>query len=137
MDKGITEIIGVVRTKQKIMGEVLALTKEIQEAFQNNDAQAAELALDMRMEKILEAQECDERIEAIFDFMRIDQALRITKIMRLQCGRMELTLHEKVLFDLYSNMKSIVDRSIEIDKEISKRIGGRQSIYMQKFTDIK
>ena len=38
MDKGITEIIGVVRTKQKIMGEVLALTKEIQEAFQNNDA---------------------------------------------------------------------------------------------------
>ena len=89
MDKGITEIIGVVRTKQKIMGEVLVLTKEIQEAFQNNDAQAAELALDMRMEKILEAQECDERIEAIFDFMRIDQALRITKIMRLQCGRME------------------------------------------------
>ncbi len=83
MERGINEIIEIVRGKQKVMNDILALTKEIQESFGENESERAELALDHRMEKILEAQECDERIEEIFDYMDIGEALRITRIMRL------------------------------------------------------
>ncbi len=136
MERGINEIIEIVRGKQKVMNDILALTKEIQESFGENESERAELALDHRMEKILEAQECDERIEEIFDYMDIGEALRITRIMRLQTAHMSLTTQEKILLELYTSMKATVDLAIAIDKEISTKIAGRQSIYAQRHTEI-
>lgn len=129
MDNTIAQIIEHVREKQLALDNVLRITKEIEERFGNNDAPGAEMALDLRMEEILSAQACDEEIELIFDKMDIAKALRMGKIVKLQVADMELSEDEQQLYNLYKNIKSIVDRTIEIDKRLSKKIGGASSLY--------
>lgn len=129
MDNTITQIIEHVREKQLALENVLRITKEIEERFSNNDAPGAEMALDLRMEEILSAQASDEEIELIFDKMDIAKALRMGKIVKLQVSDMELSEDEQQLYNLYKNIKSIVERTIEIDKRLSKKMGGASSLY--------
>lgn len=129
MDNSLSEVIEFVRQKQMALENVLRITKEIEERFGNNDTPGAEMALDLRMEEILSAQSYDEEIEMIFDAMSIDRALRMTKIIRLQTQDLELTEDEQQLYNMYKNIKSIVDRTIEIDRRLSKKIGGSSSFY--------
>ncbi|MDO4710926.1 MAG: hypothetical protein Q4A75_03030 [Peptostreptococcaceae bacterium] len=129
MNREIEQILDHVRKKQLALTNIFRITKEVEECFRNNDTVGADHALDLRMEEILSAQECDEEIEQIFDRMDTTEALRLTKIMRLQAWDIHLKAEEKTLFEIYTNIKTIVDKTIEIDRKMSRRIGGYASVY--------
>lgn len=136
MEKSLGEIMDHVRKKQLVLTNIFRITKEIEDCFKNNDAAGADHGLDLRMEEILAAQECDENIARVFDMMDTTKALRLTKIMRLQTWDIRLQEEEKILFDMYTNIKSIVDKTIEIDKRMSQKIGGEASVYNNKTEEL-
>lgn len=137
MEKELSQILVHVRKKQLLLGNIFRITKNMEECFNNNDVEGAELALDLRMEEILNAQDCDEEIEKIFDTMDTADALHLTQIMKLLVKDMELTEEERILYELYRNIKSTVDKIIEIDSNLSRRIGGESSMYNKKIEDMK
>lgn len=136
MEKSLGEIMDHVRKKQLVLTNIFRITKEIEDCFKSNDAAGADHRLDLRMEEILAAQECDENIARILDMMDTTEALRLTKIMRLQTRDIHLQGNEKVLFDMYTNIKSIVDKTIEIDQRMSQKIGGEASVYNSKTEEL-
>ncbi len=137
MDKDWAELLPHIRKKRQTFEEIFRMTKELDDCFKKNDPAGAEYWLDLRGEEILAAQRCDERMEELLDKMELQKALRLTKIMRLQGNDMEMDPSEKMLSEMFEEIKSIVDKTMEYDRRLSRHIGGKLSVYHQEIAELK
>lgn len=127
----VTDIIAQARKKQLVMDSILTTTKDIDVMFSENNSEGADKALDVRMEQIQEAMRCDEEIGRLIDSASLSESLKLEKITKLQIEGMELSKDENILYELCRNIRSIADRTVEIDKRVSQKIIGKSSIYSE------
>lgn len=127
----VTDIIAQARKKQLVMDSILTTTKDIDVMFSENNSEGADKALDVRMDQIQEAMRCDEEIGRLIDSASLSESLKLEKITKLQIEGMELSKDENILYELCRNIRSIADRTVEIDKRVSQKIIGKSSIYSE------
>ena len=127
----VTDIIAQARKKQLVMDSILTTTKDIDVMFSENNSEGADKAPDVRMEQIQEAMRCDEEIGRLIDSASLSESLKLEKITKLQIEGMELSKDENILYELCRNIRSIADRTVEIDKRVSQKIIGKSSIYSE------
>ena len=131
MDEAILQILEQLEKKQGIMEGILSTTQDIDAMFQINDAQGADMALNIRMEQINEAMNCDEEIGRIIDQMELSKALKLEKIIKLDLEGMAPDADEQALIEAINIIRHVAGRAMEIDKKFSIKIIGESSIYKQ------
>ena len=131
MDEAILQILEQLEKKQEIMEGILSTTQDIDAMFQINDAQRADMALNIRTEQINEAMNCDEEIGRIIDQMELSQGLKIEKIIKLDLEGMEPKDSERALIDGVNRIKHVAGKALEIDKKFSLKIIGESSLYQK------
>ena len=125
----LSEILKRVQRNYRRIVEIERLTKELGEAFSRNDHDSAQLLLKMRGDEMDEATQTKYEIQTlVFD---VDEEKRHDVEAWLR-GEESGDLQEfeaAKIWELSSQIKQTVKRTMTLDKEISSRMAGDNSYY--------
>ena len=106
--------------------EVADVTRQIAELVDRGDSVAAEMLLGERERPVRELAELEEGVRAYVLDRPEQEAIRMGEL--LGGGEAE-TEGEKALAEQVAQFRRILDSVLALDKELSIRLGGKQSFY--------
>lgn len=106
--------------------EVADVTRQIAELVDRGDSVAAEMLLGERERPVRELAELEEGVRAYVLDRPEQEAIRMGEL--LGGGEAE-TEDEKALAEQVAQFRRILDSVLALDKELSIRLGGKQSFY--------
>lgn len=126
----IMEIMKQYQKKYTIVDEIFRLTGEIADSLSRNDHVSSQLLLNMRQEEMDQADHCDSKIAMFEDAMSPGERQHLRTILKDENGGvLANTWEEKKVLEIYNNIKSILQKTIEIDRRINLRLAGEDSFY--------
>ena len=109
--------------------EVAETTRRMSEAMGRRDDVSVRMLLGERELPIRQLQEIEEGINEYILTLPEDEAIRYTELLR---GAAPATDEEKLLTDQVMQYLRALESTVEQDKQLSVRLGGKRSFY-QKF----
>ncbi len=125
----LVEILKLEQRNYTELLEIERLTKELADTLSRNDRDSVQLLLEMRKNEMDKASETKRKIYAILE--AVDSMERKTMASLLNGCEPEESEDElaKRLVSVSRQMKSVLERTIDIDKVISRKLAGKASFY--------
>lgn len=117
------------RKKLMKLNAIYDLTVELSSVLQRNDMVSTEMLLASRANVMEEISIIDEAVEKVILQLPENEGQRLRRITTLQWEKEELSEEEAKLRKVCDSMYSILTKTIEKDKVMNQRIGGKDSFY--------
>lgn len=116
-----------VKFEKKYSGyiEIYRLTKELDDVLKRNDKESIKIVMRMRGEEMDKINALNEEIEEILSLLPKDKVDIIKNYKKYDTYPQEI---EKII-NIKKRNDMVIEKTIEIDKMFSNRIGGRKSFY--------
>lgn len=116
-----------VKFEKKYSGyiEIYRLTKELDDVLKRNDKESIRIVMKMRGEEMEKINLLNEEIEEIFSLLPKDKVELIKNYKKYDTYPQEI---QKII-NIKKRNNMVIEKTIEIDKMFSNRIGGRKSFY--------
>jgi len=108
------------------LNEILSATQQLAQSLERNDPVSVNMWLAMREEPIQQAQELQTRIGDYLLKMPREDAIRANELLN---GAESANDREAALFTQAAQSQRLLDRIIELDKFVSRRLAGSHSFY--------
>lgn len=114
------------RSQSLLLNETAGLTKELKEALDRGDEVSVQMLMGMREAPIRGMCELEEGIEAYLLSLPESSAIRGKSLL---CGDAAAEAAEEPLCAEVAKFRRLLGSVIELDKQLSIRMGGDQSFY--------
>ena len=117
------------RKKYNLLSEVMDLSKQLGEVMDRNDDVSIRLLLAMRQEPLLRLQELKHAADLKKETLSPGDRERISALGQGAAPRGE---EETVYQNQAGAARRLLERIVELDERLSRRMGGKDSFYVQK-----
>ena len=117
------------RKKYNCLSEVLGLSQQLGEALDRSDDVSVRLLVSMRQDPILRLEEIKAAIGAKRDSMPPEEWERVND---LNGGAQPRDEDETVYLNQVGSVRRILERVLELDQRLNRRMAGDDSFYAQK-----
>ena len=117
------------RKKYNLLSEVMDLSRQLGEAMGRNDDVSVRLLLAMRQEPLLRLQELKHAADLKKEILSPEDRERISA---LDQGAAPQGEEETVYQNQAGAARRLLERIVELDERLSRRMGGENSFYAQK-----
>ena len=123
------DLAGLERKKYNDLTEVLDLTRQLGEALDRSDDVSVRLLVSMRQDPILRLEEIKAAIGSKRDSMPPEEWERVND---LNGGAQPRDEDETVYLNQVGSVRRILERVLELDQRLNRRMAGNDSFYAQK-----
>lgn len=123
------EILKEMHKKYQCIVEIERITREIGESLSRNDQMSVQILLGMRQDEMDKADLLDKNIRCLISVLPPEEAKQAENWVK---GYEVLNANGQTperIIEKGNNIRQILNRTIEIDKNISMRIAGTHSFY--------
>ncbi len=113
------------------LNEVWNVTKQLQDALQYNDIVTIRMLIRMRQEELIKVGQVDEEWKELMDQLTEEQEAALENGDFLHFPAESRELAEK-LKELRGKNKRLLEKLIEQDERVNRRIAGEKSVYNHK-----
>ncbi|MGE4275691.1 MAG: hypothetical protein AB7E30_00785 [Lawsonibacter sp.] len=106
--------------------EVYSLTRQLSEAAERSDPVCVKILLAMRQDAVLQAKGIDDSIRTFLCSLPEDEAICLGALLN---GGPAKAPEEQPLCGQVAQNNRLLQRTLDLDKQVSKRLGGRRSFY--------
>lgn len=128
------EIVKRAGRKYSLMNEIYTNTSELGQALSKNDSVSIQLLLEMRQESIDKFEDCEKELNILIGSLKPEEQDLLEQMMRgeetADTGE-ETKSEERLLVELSRNLRQQVKKTVELDRQISLRIAGKDSFYQK------
>ena len=117
------------RKKYTLLSEVMDLSQQLGEALDRSDDVSVRLLVSMRQDPILRLEEIKAAIGAKRDSMPPEEWERVND---LNGGAQPRDEDETVYLNQVGSVRRILERVLELDQRLNRRMAGDDSFYAQK-----
>ena len=117
------------RKKYNLLSEVMDLSKQLGEAMDRNDDVSVRLLIAMRQEPLLQLQELKHAADLKKEALSPEDRERISALGQGAAPRGE---EETVYQNQSGSARRLLERIVELDERLNRRMGGKDSFYAQK-----
>ena len=117
------------RKKYNLLSEVMDLSQQLGEALDRSDDVSVRLLVSMRQDPILRLEEIKAAIGAKRDSMPPEEWERVND---LNGGAQPRDEDETVSLNQVGSVRRILERVLELDQRLNRRMAGDDSFYAQK-----
>jgi hypothetical protein len=123
-------ILSQLQHKCRKMDEIYNLTKEIGEVLQSNDATSRDMLFSMRLDCMVEVDDINQELERTLEDLSPYSKERMN--MLFHTGELETDIEWEILVKKqFERFRSLLYKTIALDKEISLKIAGKDSYYAE------
>lgn len=117
------------RKKYNLLSEVMDVSKQLGEAMDRNDDVSVRILLAMRQEPILKLEEVRRAVNLKREALTPEELERVAALngSALPQNEEEKTYHGQV-----GSVRRLLERVLELDERLNRRMGGKDSFYAQK-----
>lgn len=117
------------RKKYNLLSEVMDLSKQLGEVMDRNDDVSVRLMIAMRQEPLVQLQELKRTVDLKKEELAPEDRERISALDRGADPRgQEETLYQQQA----GSARRLLERIVELDERLNRRMGGKDSFYAQK-----
>lgn len=117
------------RKKYNLLSEVMDLSKQLAEVMDRNDDVSVRLMIAMRQEPLLKLQE----LQRVADLRREDLSPEDReRVSALSRGAAPQGEEETTYQNQAGSARRLLERIVELDERLNRRLGGKNSFYEQK-----
>ncbi len=120
--------LGVERRMYASLCEVMDLTEQLSDAIMRKDQVSVSLFLNLRKDQINDMLIYKQTLEKQCSELPAEDGKRLEALL---AGREIGEEHELVLCEQVKKNRSLLERTIGADKQVSKRLGGKKSFYSE------
>ncbi len=127
----VTELLKLEQKNCTELLEIERLTKELADSLSRNDRDLVQLLLGMRQSEMEKAEETKRKIYAILEAVDSKERERLAALLNGEEPK-ESDKDQEVAQRIVSvsrQMKSVLERTIDIDKVLSRKLAGKDSFY--------
>ena len=117
------------RKKYNLLSEVMDLSQQLGEAMDRNDDVSVRMLVSMRQDPILRLEEIKAAIGSKRDSMPPEEWERVND---LNGGAQPRDEDETVYLNQVGSVRRILERVLELDQRLNRRMAGNDSFYAQK-----
>lgn len=117
------------RKKYNLLSEVMDLSRQLGEALDRNDDVSVRLLVSMRQEPILKLEEVKRSIDSKRESMPPEEWERVAG---LNSGSPPRNADETAYCTQLDNVRRILERVLELDQRLNRRMAGENSFYARK-----
>lgn len=123
------EILKEMQRKYQCIAEIERITREVGDSLSRNDRTVVQMLLGMRQEEMDKADICDRNIKYLVSALSPAEADQVRDwIKGNEVQKTDSPMAEK-LVEKGNNIRLVLKRTIEVDRQISKRLAGADSYY--------
>lgn len=111
--------------------EVLDLSRQLAEAADRQDQVTVQLLLSMRQEAVNRLYEADQLLRAMRERLAPEDGERLSQLLN---GQPPQNAGEQALSAQMADNRRLLDKTIQLDRQISYKIAGSDSVYAGKQT---
>lgn len=113
--------------------EIEKLTKELGDTLSRGDRESVQLLLEMRQDEMNRADESERAIDTILSALDFKMATEVRGLLdsRTELPAGEAGFEEKKIKELCGQIKNSLERTISIDRAISRKLAGKDSYYSE------
>lgn len=117
------------RKKYNLLSEVMDLSRQLGEAMDRNDDVSVRLLLAMRQEPILKLEEVQRAVKLRGEALSPEDLERVSALngSAVPQNAEETTYHSQA-----GSVRRLLERVLELDERLNRRMGGKDSFYAQK-----
>lgn len=117
------------RKKYNLLSEVMDLSGQLGEAMDRSDDVSVRLLLSMRQEPILQLEEAKRAAALKGESLTAEERERVAA---LSSGAEPETEEEKPYFEEAGRCRRLLERVLELDRRLNRRLAGKNSFYAEK-----
>lgn len=125
----LTEVLRQLQKNYVRFVEIEKLTKELGDALSLDDRESIQLLFGMRKEEMDRASEGRERIITILEALEEADQTELRAILNETDVQKAEDFESRKIIELNGQIKNILNRTISIDKVISRKLAGEHSYY--------
>lgn len=125
----LTELLRLEQRNYTELVEIERLTKELADLLSRNDRDSVQLLLEMRQKEMDKASETKHKIYAILEVVDSEERKKMAALLNgCEPEESDCELAQR-LVAVSRQMESVLKRTIDIDKVISRKLAGKDSFY--------
>ena len=117
------------RKKYNLLSEVMDLSKQLGEVMDRNDDVSVRIMLAMRQEPLLKLQELKHAADLKKEDLSPEDRERVSALDQGAAPRGE---EETTYQNQAGSARRLLERIVELDERLNRRMGGKDSFYAQK-----
>lgn len=125
----LTEVVRQLQKNYVRFVEIERITKELGDALSGDDRGSVQLLFGMRQEEMDRASEGRERIITILGTLEEADQAELRAILNETDVQKAEDFESRKIIELNGQIKSVLNRTISIDKVISRKLAGEHSYY--------
>lgn len=125
------EVMKIAQKKYRCATEVQRLTEEIADSLNRDDRVSTQLLLGMRQEEMEHWGEYNHMIEVLGHAYPKEIQRRMNSLLDTKKADEDASPEEKKVAEILANAKSVIDKTIQIDRVINIKIAGSKSYYTE------
>jgi len=125
----LTEVVRQLQKNYVRFVEIERITKELGDALSGDDSGSVQLLFGMRQEEMDRASEGRERIITILETLEEADQAELRAILNETDVQKAEDFESRKIIELNGQIKSVLNRTISIDKVISRKLAGEHSYY--------
>lgn len=125
----LTEVLRQLQKNYVRFVEIEKLTKELGDALSLDDRESIQLLFGMRKEEMDRASEGRERIITILEALEEADQTELRAILNETDVQKAEDFESRKIIELNGQIKNVLNRTISIDKVISRKLAGEHSYY--------
>lgn len=125
----LTEVVRQLQKNYVRFVEIERITKELGDALSGDDRGSVQLLFGMRQEEMDRASEGRERIITILETLEEADQAELRAILNETDVQKAEDFESRKIIELNGQTKSVLNRTISIDKVISRKLAGEHSYY--------
>ena len=115
--------------KYRSLLEVERLTKELSDLLSAGDRQSVQLLLNMRQRELEKVQEEDMSLRELLRALDSEKRTYLVELMNGKESSTQNSAMEQKICQLAVQTKHTLDKTIEVDRVLSKKLAGKDSYY--------
>lgn len=117
------------RKKYNLLSEVMDVSRQLGEAMDRNDDVSVRMLIAMRQEPLLQLQELQRAADLKRENLSPEERERISALGQGAAPRGE---EETTYQNQAGSARRLLERIVELDERLNRRMGGKNSFYAQK-----
>ena len=123
------ELAVLERKKYNLLSEVMDLSRQLGEAMDRSDDVSIRLLLSMRQDPILQLEELKRTALLKQENLTPEERERVEAVIS---GSVSPTAEEESCFEEAGRSRRLLERVVELDQRLNRRLAGKKSFYAEK-----
>jgi len=128
-DSMLVEILKEMQKKYMFIVEIERITREMGDALSRNDRESVQMLLGMRQDEMNKADACIKNIECLLSALQPEEVNQVREWLNGSGNRNPDSPIAERLVEKGKSIQLALNRTIEADRHISRRLSGKDSYY--------